>query len=175
MGDYLLFFCVTISRKQYWKIKHKPYSFKLVLIVWKYLYLHIYIWMAFAGTRGSINICSIGPSLGTQANPKHRLYSIGNGLGNDIDQGEVQSIYWCTICAYGKRDDCAGVRRSGKMGSWAPRATLAARPRPSPPMPPLEYLGRPGRLRLCLDMCGPGLGLGRASGGLPEPSPSHQE
>ena len=49
--------------------------------------------MAFAGTRESINVCSTGPSLGTQANPKHRLYSIGNGLGNDIEQGEGQSIY----------------------------------------------------------------------------------
>lgn len=75
------------------KIKHKSYSFKLVLIVRKYLHLHIYIWMAFAGTRESINICSIGPSLGTQANPKHRLYSIGNGLGNDIEHGRGQSIY----------------------------------------------------------------------------------
>ena len=79
--------------EKYWKIKHKSYSFELVLIVGKYLHLDIYIWMAFAGTREAINICSIGPSLGTQANARHRLYSIGNGLENDIDQGEGQSVY----------------------------------------------------------------------------------
>ena len=78
---------------RYWETKHKSYSFKLVLIVRKYLHLHIYIWMAFAGTREAINICSIGPPLGTQANPKHMLYSIGNGLGNDIEHGRGQSKY----------------------------------------------------------------------------------
>ena len=71
---------------------------------------------------------------------------------------------------------CSTIWENGLVGpAGHPRRAPHARPRPSPPTPPLEYLGRPGRPLLCLDMCGPGLGLGRASGGPPEPSPSHQE
>ena len=67
---------------------------------------------------------------------------------------------------------CSTIWENGLVG---PAGHPRRAPPALPPDAPLEYLGRPGRPRLCLDMCGPGLGLGRASGGLPEPSPSHQE
>ena len=113
----------------------------MVLIIRKYLHLNIYIWMAFAGTRESINICSIGPSLGTQANPKHKLYSIGNGLGNDIEHGRGQSIY-CTLYVHMGRETTARV--FDDLGKWArgPRGPPSPRaPGPPPRCPPWSTWG----------------------------------